>query len=272
MFNLIEEQLKGRGGESVSNLFFQLNLLSTKSREEYNPMMMQYALVFLAIVLLATSSVVLAECPIREHNGVVQHQTSLQMSSGVRLAIEGELLRVESSDGSFFYYSVKQPDSGPPTSIVELSTTRFVVLGPVESFLGVIAENYAKQEDLSLNPLPIRYEARCSFWTHVRGTCPIASARFSPALQAVVVSGWGRSGLISRLIHADSISTLLVANNDDPRSLELEDGTALVYFWDDYEGNAVFRTRAGEGFLLKSGSEFVRCGLYRPLYDKLYIQ
>jgi hypothetical protein len=253
-------------------LFFQLNLFSSKSRENRDPMMMQYVLAFLVIILLTTSSVALAECPIREHSESVQNQTSLQMSSGVRLAIEGELLRVESSDSQSFHYSIKQPDSGPPTSIIELSATRFVVLGPVESFLGVFAENYSKREDLSINPLPIRYDASCSFWTHVRGTCPVASARFSPALQAVVVSGWVRSGLITRLIHGDSINTLLVANNDDPKPLELEDGSALIYFWDDYEGNAVLSTRAGEGFLLKPGSKFVRCGLYPPLDDKLYIQ
>ncbi len=235
-------------------------------------MMKQYVFAFLSIVFLATSSVVLAECPIRERSEAVQHQTSLQVLNGARLTIEGELLRVENSDGLSFHYSVKQPDSGPPTSIIGLSPTRFVVLGPVESFLGVIAENYAKREDLSLKPLPVRYEARCSFWTHVRGTCPVASARFSPALQAVVVSGWVRSGLISRLLHGDSIRTLLVAGNDDPKPLEFEGGTALVYFWDDYEGNAVFRTRAGEGFLLNSDFKSVRCGLYRPLYDKLYIQ
>ncbi len=236
------------------------------------PRMKRYVFAFLAIVFFPTNSVASAECPIRERTEVVQNQISLQMSSSVRLSIEGELLRVESSDDRHFHYSVKQPDSGPPTSIIALSATRFVVLGPVESFLGVFAENYSKREDLSLNPLPVRYEARCSFWTHFKGTCPIASARFSAALQAVVVSGWGRSGLISRLIDGDSISTLLVAGNDDPKPLELEDGSALVYFWDDYEGNAVFRTRAGEGLLLKSGSKFVRCGLYRPLNDKLYIQ
>lgn len=229
----------------------------------------------LATVLLATSSVALAECPIREHDRPTHQQTtSLLMSSGARLTLEGELLRVEGSDGRHIYYSVKQPDSGLPTSIIDLSATRFVVLGPVKSFLGVFVENYSKQEDLSLTPLPVRYEARFSYWTHLRGTCPIESARFSPALKAVVVSGWGRSGLISRLIHGDSFSTLLVAGNDDPnpKPLELEDGTALAYFGDDYEGNAVLRTRAGDGFLLKLGSKFVKCGSYHPMPNKLYTQ
>jgi hypothetical protein len=227
----------------------------------------------LFLFLLATSSVALADCPIREYNRPTHHQkTSLLMSSGVRLTLEGELLRVENSDDKHIYYSVKQPDSGPPTSIIELSATRFVVLGPVDSFLGVFAENYSKREDLSLTSLQVRYGPRCSYWTHVRGTCPLAPARFSPALNAVVLSGWVHSGLISRLIHGDSFSTLLVAGNDDPKPLELEDGSVLAYFWDDYEGNAVLRTRAGEGFLLKHGFEFVKCGSYPPMPDRLYVQ
>ena len=49
----------------------------------------------LATVLLATSSVALAECPIREHDRPTHQQTtSLLMSSGARLTLEGELLRV----------------------------------------------------------------------------------------------------------------------------------------------------------------------------------
>ncbi len=257
--NILQISLKING----LSIKMRLNLLSTKSREDHNPMMIQHALAFLATVLLATSSVALAECPIPETGGAVYNQTSLQMSSGARLTIKGQTLRVEISEGRYFHYSVKQHDSGPPTSIIELSPTRFVVLGPRKSFLGVAAKDYSERDDLSLNPLPVRYDARCSFGTHFWGTCPVASARFSPALQAVVVSGWTHDG---------SLGTLLVADNDDPKPLELEDGTALAYFWDDYEGNAVLRTRAGDGFLLKQDSEFVKCGLYPPMYDKLYVQ
>ncbi len=198
------------------------------------------------------------------YSGAAHNQSSLRMSSGVRLTIEDQALRVENSDGRYFHYSVKQPDAGPPTSIIELSPTRFVVLGPVKSFLGVIAEGYSRQNDLGLNPLPIRYDAPCSFWTHFHGTCPVASARFSSALQAVVVSGWTRDG---------ALGTLLIAGDDDPGPLELGDGTALLYFWDDHEGNAFLRTKAGEGFLLKSDSDFVRCGSFPAMQDDyLYVQ
>ncbi len=236
----------------------QLNLFSAKSREDHSAMLVQYALAFLAFVLLTTSSAVLAECPMKAHKSTINHQTSLHISNGARLEIKGQTLCVVISDEQGFCYSVKQHDEGPPTSIIELSATRFVVLGPKMSFLGVIAEDYSERDDLSLSSLPVRYDVPCGFWTHFRGTCPVASARFSPALQSVVVSGWARDG---------SLGTLLISDNDDPRTLELEDGTALLYFWDDDEGNAFLRTKAGDGFTLKSDSKFVRCGTFPAMRD-----
>ncbi len=192
------------------------------------------AIVLAALVTLPRPATALEPCPVRgpkpEIYGNtwihVHNRTSLQLaSSHVRLIVDG---RRKS------FTPVFQPDSGPPETIVEVTPGKYFVLGPVRSYLITLTEGDDGVEMKAPVELPTRYNVECGFWEKfIEGGCIEQPAEYSPALGAVVSVGYdqkNRQGTI--LFRDDNIGT----------PLELDDGTLLIYRWDDQAGNALVVT------------------------------
>lgn len=209
-----------------------------------------------AIGSFLLSSTAHADCSSRTYNGPPLGQNSVQLKHGLSVSIVGEAVVTRSSNGQIDRHSALQQDAGPPTDLIALSDTRFVVIGPVSSYMGFVTESADGTTKSRLEELPTVFDTPCDFWGRFNGTCPIVKARFSKALNAVIVSGWENS---------NAVRTLKIGQNSQPEPLELTSGEALLYLGDDHNGMAVFRTKGGIGYKGETISSLAPCGKYPPL-------
>ena len=144
----------------------------------------------------------------------------------------------------------KQFGGGTVFGLVKLEDNTVSALGSANSYLfEVIVDDNNQTRFGEQKSTPIRSSARCSIISRWLGKCSLNEAQYSPALAAVVTSGWtGYFGFGSD-IHR-SIDLVDRA--------ELSSGEQLAYSWDNRLGQAEFRSKGGERYLY-DGKRFLSC-------------
>ncbi len=104
-------------------------------------------------------------------------------------------------------------------------------------------------------PLPARFDQKCGFWARLLGSCILSPVRYSPALSAVISSGWDVQREYGGILYRGGLAGMpLVSPKGEP----------IGYLWDYDEGYAILRSESGKGYNANLGG-MSRCGQYPPL-------
>ncbi|WP_424929783.1 hypothetical protein [Amaricoccus tamworthensis] len=193
-----------------------------------------HAIILATLVTLPSPATAREPCPVEGPKPEVYGNTWIHVDdrTSLRLVPSHVLLIVDGREKSF--KAVQQPDNGPAETIVEVTPGKYFVLGPVKSYLITLTEGDDGIELVAPVELPVRYYEECSFVDRVFwGICMEKPTEYSPALGAVVSSGYDKKG---------SQGTVLFRDDSIGTPLELEDGTPVIYRRDDQAGNALVVT------------------------------
>lgn len=180
------------------------------------------------------------------------------MADGVHVKIRDGLLKVEIPGRDVQYESIEQENAPEPETIISLSPKRIVLSGMARNLQGDVKRGDDGSVEFAFSVLPELYaEGPCSFWGQLINECGIiGEAQYSPALDAVLITGWQENG---------RVATLQVKAEGPPEPLRLPSGEDLIYFGDTKAGYAYFQkvkaspSSPREEYVKRRGAPFLPC-------------